>query len=455
MKVADNGLDRNQHKAVMNVILFEDTAAKQLAPASLTKPTWAIRCASFRLIDWIEAIASHVSSFVRPHLQTLQLNNWPQLSKAPEPAPASAEDIVLMVNARLAPTVANAKRLESFVAAHALDANDTNSKPDKIVLVRSGWAVAAAIIPKAFATLVSQDTETDRFSELTSLANDNDCNVISADVAFKLLDYPHDIIGCHMESCGAAVAHRINRGNYREVGPNVFVAKSDQQTVIPESAVFDTSEGPIVFEAGVKIGPFCFFRGPVHVGKNTKISEHSSIKDSVAISHTCKMGGEIEGVQTEPWSNKQHFGFLGHSYIGSWINLGAGTCNSDLKNTYGTVNMVYGDRKVSTGMQFVGCVMGDYSRTAINTSIYTGKIIGVGSTVYGMTSQNVPSFVNCAQALNQFGVLPPEVLVSIQQRMFGRRNVTQRPCDIQLIHDVFTLTQNQRDGSWSTDPIAL
>ena len=167
------------------------------------------------------------------------------------------------------------------------------------------------------------------------------------------------------------------------------------------------------------------------------------------------MGGEIEGVQTEPWSNKQHFGFLGHSYLGSWINLGAGTCNSDLKNTYGIVNMIYGDRKVSTGMQFVGCVMGDYSRTAINTSIYTGKVIGVGSTVYGMTPHNVPSFVNCAQPLNQYGVLPPEVLVSIQQRMFGRRKVTQRPCDIQLIHDVFTMTQLDRDPSWTSDPITF
>ena len=97
--------------------------------------------------------------------------------------------------------------------------------------------------------------------------------------------------------------------------------------------------------------------------------------------------------------------------------------------------------------------MGDYSRTAINTSIYTGKIIGVGSTVYGMTPHNVPSFVNCAQTLNQFGVLPPEVLITIQQRMFGRRNVTQRPCDIQLIHDVFAMTQHQRDDSWTTDPI--
>ena len=429
----------------MNIILFEDAAAKQLAPVSLTRPAWTIRCASFRLIDWIGPVASSITSLVRPHLQTLQLNDWPNFESAIQ----SSNDATLMVNARLAPTVSNAELLKSFASSQ------TQTTSDKIILVRNSWALAGAIVPGKLAGALNTDSETDRVSELERLAADNDCEVVNREIAFELLNYPHDIIGQHMNGCGAAVEHRVKHGNYVEVSLNVFVAKSEQQTVIPPDTIFDTSKGPVVFESNVRIGPFCFFRGPVHVGANSIISEHSSIKDSVAISHTCKIGGEAEGLQTEPWSNKQHFGFLGHSYVGSWINMGAGTCNSDLKNTYGIVNMIYGDRKVSTGMQFVGCVMGDYSRTAINTSIYTGKLIGVGSTVYGMTPHNVPSFVNCAQMLNQTGVLPAEVLVSIQQRMFGRRNVTQRPCDIQLIHDVFAITQHQRDESWSTDPIAF
>lgn len=426
----------------MNIILFEDSAARQLAPASLTRPTWAIRCGSIRLVDWIEAMASNVTSFVRPHLQTLQLNDWPQFTQKAIPA----DELTVLINARLAPTISNIELLKSFIENHR--------QPTKqIAIVRSGWALAAAVLPGNLVDSLSSDCETDRVSELENLAKQNSCEVVSEEIAFELFNYPHDIIGSHMSGCGAVLEHRIGLGSYTEVSDGVFVSKAGEQTAIPPGTVFDTGDGPVIFESNVRIGPFCFFRGPVHVGANSKISEHSSIKDSVAISHTCKMGGEIEGVQTEPWSNKQHFGFLGHSYIGSWINLGAGTCNSDLKNTYGTVNMVYGDRKVSTGMQFVGCVMGDYSRTAINTSIYTGKIIGVGSTVYGMTPHNVPSFVNCSQMLNQFGVLPPEVLISIQQRMFGRRNVPQRPCDIQLVHDVFALTQHERDDSWSTDPI--
>lgn len=432
----------------MHIILFEDSGAKQLAPVSLMRPAWAIRCASFRLIDQVSEIGDGITSFVRPHLQTLQLNDWPSFSLESNAIQSNAtNEAVLMVNARLAPTPANIQQLRSFIE------DQKNSASDQPVVVRSGWAMAAAMVPGSMAGSLNADCETDRIAELESLASSG-LNQLSDKYNFDLFDYPHDIIANHMKACGASIEQRISQGQYEEVGPGVFVA-AENKTAIPPSAVFDTNDGPVVFESNVRIGPFCFFRGPVHVGANSKISEHSSIKDSVAIAHTCKMGGEIEGVQTEPWSNKQHFGFLGHSYIGSWINLGAGTCNSDLKNTYGTVNMVYGDQKVSTGMQFVGCVMGDYSRTAINTSMYTGKIIGVGSTVYGMTAHNVPSFVNSAQSMKQTGLLPPEVLVSIQKRMFGRRNVTQRPCDIQLIHDVFALTEHERDKSWSSDPIAF
>ena len=157
----------------------------------------------------------------------------------------------------------------------------------------------------------------------------------------------------------------------------------------------------------------------------------------------------------EPYTNKQHHGFLGHSYLGSWINLGAGTCNSDLKNTYGIVNMEYHGQKVSTGSQFVGCVVGDYAKTAINTSIFTGKTIGVASMIYGFATTNVPSFVNYARTFSEYGCLPPEVIVTTQKRMFERRNVEQRPCDIQLIHDIYRMTQEERSDDLSVEPLSL
>ena len=125
------------------------------------------------------------------------------------------------------------------------------------------------------------------------------------------------------------------------------------------------------------------------------------LKDGVAIGARAKIGGEIEASIVEPLSNKQHHGFLGHSYVGSWVNLGAGTSNSDLKNTYGSVTMDYGGRRVPSGMQLVGCFIGDYAKTAVNTGIFTGKAIGVCSMAYGFVTTNVPGFTNYARSLGQ------------------------------------------------------
>lgn len=412
----------------MNLLLFEDDLVDQLSPITLTRPAWAVSCGSYRLIDLIDQDSfSKIGLRVRPHLASLMAADWPDFVNEDELR--GSTEPTLWLNARLVPSEKTSKVIQLLC--------QQASEPK---LIMSGETLVAAMVPQPD-QLPSMLESAERFPADFTQATD-----------MSLFEYPHDVIRHHMEQFGASLQHRIATGDYRQLTDGVFVAR-ENPTALPDSCHFDTTRGAVVFESNINVGPCCFFRGPVHIANNCKISEHSSLKDAVAISHTCKMGGEIEGVQTEPWSNKQHFGFLGHSWIGSWINLGAGTCNSDLKNTYGTVNMTYGDNKVSTGMQFVGCVMGDYSRTAINTSIYTGKNIGVGSTLYGITTRNVPSFVNWAQVLGQYGVVPPKVIATIQGRMFGRRNVEQRPCDIQLINDVFEMTSTERNPDWSTDPV--
>jgi glucose-1-phosphate thymidylyltransferase len=104
-------------------------------------------------------------------------------------------------------------------------------------------------------------------------------------------------------------------------------------------------------------------------------------------------------------------------------------------------------------MQFVGCMMGDYAKTAINTGIFTGKVIGVCSMMYGFVTTNVPSFVNYARLFGQVTELPAEVMIATQQRMFARRNVTPRPCDVQLIHAMYELTRHERQ--LAGEPLAL
>ncbi len=253
-----------------------------------------------------------------------------------------------------------------------------------------------------------------------------------------------------MTSIAENLAFRLESGAYKEIADGVFAAAG---ATLGQYCVTDTTKGPVLLDEGAVVGPYSFLRGPAYLGPKARVIEHSAIKDAVAIGHTTKIGGEIEASIVEPYTNKQHHGFLGHSYLGSWINLGAGTSNSDLKNTYGPVKMEYRGEQVVTGMQFCGCILGDYSKSAINTGIFTGKTVGCCSMLYGFVTTNVPSFVNYARLFGQVTELPPEVMIATQQRMFSRRNVTQRDCDIALIHAMYNLTRNERQ--LAGEPLAL
>jgi len=420
----------------MNIIVFEDSGVENLYPVTTGRPAYAITCASLRLVDFLKSLNSRMVGIVRPFLERIQMLDFPELEQSLD----LSQRWTLIVNARLAPTVKNWENICALIES-------SDQLLPEGILIRVGWATAAAIVP----TSTLQDHPRARWSEIIeSLGSRPSCEIIEDDLS--LFDYPHEIIDQNIQSFQDNLAHRIAHGNYTEKHENVFVADGVQ---IIDPVLFDSKPGPIVIDSDVKIGPFCFIRGPVYVGRKTRISEHASIKDCVSISHTCKIGGEVESTILEAYTNKQHHGFLGHSYLGSWINLGAGTCNSDLKNTYGVVNMQYGSEKVESGMQFIGCIMGDYAKTAINTSIFTGKTIGTASMVYGFATTNVPSFVNYARTFNKVGKLPPEVIVTTQKRMFSRRNVTQRPCDIELIIDMYRNTQHERSDGLSDEPISL
>ena len=173
-----------------------------------------------------------------------------------------------------------------------------------------------------------------------------------------MIEFPHQLIQYNQDTLTDNLVYRLRYGQATRKSPTASSPPKAQ--TLDDTVVADTHIGPIILESHAHIGPFAYLCGPAHLGCHTRVIEHAAIKDCVSIGHTSKIGGEVEASIIESYTNKQHHGFLGHSYLGSWINLGAGTCNSDLKNTYGEVKMEYGTRKVPTGMQFVGCIMGDY-----------------------------------------------------------------------------------------------
>lgn len=412
----------------MPLILFEDRLVDQLYPITVGRAAFEIGCGSYRLVELVRRLGMTVEAVVRPHLRAVLAADAADLVR-----PGVADDEpLLLVNARMVPSATVLGRLRQLL----------ESRPPAVV--RTGQCVAAALLGPGSARPDPAAEAGELAVYLESLPAE------SMHLELPLFEYPHDVIRHHPAALAENLEDRLKQDSYQEIADGVFAAPGAS---LGEQVVVDTRQGPILLGENAQIGPHCFLSGPAYVGPDSRVIEHSAIKDGVALGHTTKVGGEVEASTIEPFTNKQHHGFLGHSYLGSWVNLGAGTCNSDLKNTYGPVSMEYDGVKVRTGMQFLGCVVGDYSKTAINTSIFTGKTIGVCTMVYGFVTTNVPSFVNYARSFGQVTEAAVDVMVATQARMFERRGVQQRPCDAQLLYDMFELTRHERQ--LANEPLSL
>ena len=158
--------------------------------------------------------------------------------------------------------------------------------------------------------------------------------------------------------------------------------------------ILDASNGPIVIDSNAVIEHHVSIEGPVYIGKSSHVSSGSRIKENTIIGPVCKVGGEISNCNFLGYSNKAHEGFLGHSYIGEWINIGAGTNNSNLKNNYSDVKINIEDKVYDTNKKFIGSLIGDYTRISIGTVLNTGTYIGIGSNLFNhkFNCKYVPSF---------------------------------------------------------------
>lgn len=417
----------------MRTLVFEDRRVTQLHPITLTRPAFAVTCGSFRLVDHFEALGSDVHAAVRSHVRGVaeadfvaHLAGVTSNDAAGVRQSAGRAGPLLLVNARLVPSFAVRKTLCGL------------AREGRPCAVTNQDALAAAVVPDA-AQLAVDSADPDTVPDITSAVS----RLALPDVAAELplVDYPHDVVRYHLATIANNLDARIHRSGYQQIRDGVFVRDN---VCVAEHVVFDTRNGPVVLETGCRLEPFTCVRGPVHIGAHSRILDHASLKDGVTAGEHARLGGEIDGCIMESYSNKQHHGFLGHAYCGSWTNLGAGTSNSDLKNTYGPVTMTYSGTPVATGMQFMGCILADYCKTAIHTAIYTGKTVGVCSMLYGTVTEDVPSYVNYASAGGRMSEVALDVAIRIQARMYQRRQLHPRRCDVQLLRDVHALTGQQR-----------
>lgn len=218
------------------------------------------------------------------------------------------------------------------------------------------------------------------------------------------------------------------------------------------SSVLDGESGPVYIGRDVTILPGAVIRGPVFIGDGTVIKPHAELSEGTSIGPVCKVGGEVEATILQGYANKQHTGFLGHSFVAEWVNLGAGTNNSDLKNNYGHVRVRVDGQDVDTGEMFVGLTMGDHSKSGINSMFNTGTVVGVCCNIFGagFPPKYVPAFSwGGAAGFNPYDL---ERAIEVARRVMARRKVELTPGYEQALRAVFALTEEEREAFCGAQP---
>lgn len=203
---------------------------------------------------------------------------------------------------------------------------------------------------------------------------------------------------------------------------NTFLGKDVH---IEPGCIFIAERGPVVIRDGATIEAGSILRGPVVVGEGATVKMAARIYDGTTIGPVCKVGGEVSGCIFHSYSNKAHDGFAGNSIFGQWVNLGANTITSNLKNDYKNIEVTdwNSKEKIQTGKQFFGTVMADHSKTAINTMLNTGTICGVSSNVF--IDELSPKVIDSFTWLGPRGpsIYRFEKAIEVMQAMMKRRDV--------------------------------
>jgi UDP-N-acetylglucosamine diphosphorylase/glucosamine-1-phosphate N-acetyltransferase len=222
---------------------------------------------------------------------------------------------------------------------------------------------------------------------------------------------------------------------------DVYVGKNCR---IDAFVVLDASKGPIYFDENVEIRSFTRIEGPSYIGMNSVLLG-AKIREGTSMGPFCRIGGEVENSIFSGYDNKYHDGFLGHSYVGEWVNLGAMTTNSDLKNNYGKIKVLLNGKEIDTGLIKVGSMIGDHVKTGIGTLLNTGMNIGFGSNLFGggmVKEKFVPSFSwGGVEGLTEYEI---NKMIDSAEKVMKRRGVKLTSKEKKLISLLFEQTKKER-----------
>ncbi|MEX2476982.1 MAG: putative sugar nucleotidyl transferase [Gracilimonas sp.] len=381
---------------IKHVCFFTDEKANRFHPLTLTRPLDDLRVGIYTIRQkWMRTLGVNIFSRLLPVYLNGIFTNAPVDDKTP----------VLWINPRFLPS-------ENLMPAiHYLDEGEQ--------LLFKGATVAAMVAGKQSKQMFDNNMFSDE-----GLSGKETKDLIHLEHLWDLLalnsyeiekDIPLTGLNAVSESGGKFGANI-------DEPQNTFVAENAE---IESGVQILAKDGPVVIMEGAHIEAGSILRGPVVIGKGATVKMMGRIYGGTTIGPVCKIGGEVSNCIFHSYSNKAHDGFTGNSMFGQWVNLGADTNTSNLKNNYSTVRITDWNttKEVETEAQFLGTIMGDHSKTAINTMLNTGTICGVSSNIFmsGFPPKYIPSFSWVGS--EEFGVYNFEKAVEAMKAMMKRREI--------------------------------
>lgn len=222
---------------------------------------------------------------------------------------------------------------------------------------------------------------------------------------------------------------------------DVFIGHN---SVVQPGCVLDATDGPIIIAQNVTV-KCSHLAGPVFVGAGCAV-DGARLRLGTSLGPNCKVGGEIAATIFQSRVNKGHDGFVGHTWAGRWVNFGALSTTSNLKNTYGTIRFpADGENTVETGAQFLGSIVGDHTKIGIMQGLNTGSNIGTGCNIFGggIAPKYVPSF--SWGGVSGWTEHRFDDCIKTVKATLGRRNAVLRPESESVLRGVFEVTTHERE----------
>jgi len=397
-------------------------------PLALSRPIWELRCGmtslAQKLVD--KLVPSEVACFVPPYMAEVyrQQTAWP----VNDPASLAGDDLLL---------------LSARVKADQFDVDTAG--PGRAIVDESG-GLLCAWIPEADLAKLKTDS-------IEALVESAKTQLPQSDVKLSTWNYTWELVLANPEQLtadfvaagrsgieGTIEQPRALRGSERDV----YVGAG---ALVHPMVVLDASAGPIYIDEEAELHSFTRVEGPCYIGKKS-ILLGAKCREGNSIGPFCRIGGEIEESIVHGYSNKYHDGFLGHAYVGQWVNLGALTTNSDLKNDYSSVSVVLdGKRVVDTGSTKVGSLIGDHTKTSIGTLLNTGASVGAMSLIvtHGkLLPKFVPSFAWFLEGVVTKG-FGKDALYRTAATAMRRRECEWTEADAAMWDAVHEMTEPERD----------